>query len=295
MFTLLTQIFIKLSLTLPVFESIIHAEDEYHYIQRRKTAVLTVKQRSAEKERYGINMICGKCGKDVDDGSKFCPFCGHTFSGRVIAAKVLKAIVAILFFAIFMAIVFMFGNYFGKTEVGKQVETPDIVAVISEKIKDMTYLPLDLEFTQDELNSMIKKNENNLLPLKDMKLTFPSEGGVTLSAVIAKEDISKVFGANIPDVLIMFLPEQVTVFAQADPTVENGTLKAGIKSITVGGITLGSETLSHFGADELVSDIVSSLISAEYGQKVEITKLSVGPSKNGEPVLNIGINYYIAK
>jgi hypothetical protein len=240
-------------------------------------------------------MICVKCGKDVEDGSKFCPFCGHTFSGRIIAARILKAIAASIFFLIFMAIVFMFGNYFGKTEVGKQVDTPDIVAVISEKIKDITYIPVDLAFTQDELNAMIKKNAKNFQPLKDMKLTFPSEGGVTLSAVIAKEDISKVFGSNIPDVLLMFLPNEVTVFVQADPSVENGKLKTGIRSITVGGITLGTETLSHFGADELVSDIVFSAISSEYGQKVEITKLSIGQSKNGEPVLNIGINFYIAK
>lgn len=240
-------------------------------------------------------MICGKCGKEVEEGSKFCSFCGHTFSGKVIAAKILKAIIAIVFFVIFMATVFIFGSYFGKTDVGKQMETPDIVAVISEKIKDITYLPLDLEFTQDELNSMIKKNSSAFLPLKDMKLTFPSDGGVTLSAVIAKEDISKVFGSNIPDVLIMFLPEQVTIFVQADPSVENGKLKAGIRSITVGGITLGEETLSHFGADELVSDIVSSAINAEYGQKVEITDLSISESISGGPILKIGIKFYIAK
>ena len=78
-------------------------------------------------------------------------------------------------------------------------------------------------------------------------------------------------------------------------SVKNGKLKAGIRSITVGGITLGEETLSHFGADELVSDIVSSAINAEYGQKVEITDLSISESISGGPILKLGIKFYIAK
>ena len=240
-------------------------------------------------------MICNKCGHDAAEGSRFCPACGHTFSGRVIAIKIFKAIIALIFFAVLLATVFMFGSYFGKTETGKQVETPDIVAVISEKIKDIAYFPVELEFTQDELNSMIKKNEKVIKPLKDMKLTFPSDGGATVSAVIAKDDISKVFGSNIPDVVVMFLPEQVSLFIQADPSVQNGKLSAGIKSITVGGLTLGAETLSHFGADEMISDLVTSAIGSKYGQKVELTDISISTSKTGEPVLKIGINYFIAK
>ena len=240
-------------------------------------------------------MICNKCGHDTADGSRFCPVCGHTFSGKVVAIRIFKAIIGIIFFLILIATVFMFGNYFGKTEVGKQVETPDIVAVIAEKIKEITYIPVDLEFTQDELNSIIKKNSTALLPLKDLKLTFPSNGGVTLSAIIAKDDITEIFGNNIPDMLMMFLPSQVSVFVNADPSIEKGKLKAGITSISVGGLILGSETLSHFGADELVSDLVSSAISSEYGQKVEITALSVTTSRSGEPVLKLGVNYYIAK
>ena len=49
-------------------------------------------------------MICNKCGHDAAEGSRFCPACGHTFSGRVIAIKIFKAIIALVFFAVLLGL-----------------------------------------------------------------------------------------------------------------------------------------------------------------------------------------------
>ncbi len=240
-------------------------------------------------------MICGKCGHDAAEGSRFCSVCGHTFSGRIAAARIFKTTIGIIVFIFIAAVVFMFGNYFGKTEIGKTTETPDIIAVISEKIKEIAYIPIEMEFTQAELNTEIRKSENKLQPLQDLKLTLTSDGSIALSCTAAKNDISELFANNIPDIVVMFLPEQVPIFVQATPYIESGELIAGVKSISVGGITLGKESLVNLGIDDAASDIIASAISSQYGQSVELTAIAISEDKSGEPVLKIGFNYHIAK
>ena len=247
------------------------------------------------KSKDGISMICGKCGHDVQEGTKFCPECGHSFSGKGNAKRTVVIIFYVTALLILSVVMFLFGHYFGKTETGKSFYTPNIIAAISERIKSLTYVPVDIELNSEDLNNLIQKSSDRMSPVKDVVLSFPAGGGISVSGMVEKRDLSDLFGNTIPELIIMFLPDDVALAVHADPAFLDGQIQTRIDSVTIAGITLGEETLSFLGADSLVSDTVSGMLKAEYGDKIEIRDIAVRTTENGEKALWISAYYYFTK
>jgi len=239
-------------------------------------------------------MICDKCGHNVPEGSGFCPSCGQKISAKGKGIKILKTVIIAVISLFLAAVIFMFGLYFGKTEVGRQINTPDIIATIAEKIKSISAFPVDIELTQEDINIIIQKYSAQMDPLENVYLTLPQDGGLTVTGTVAKENVKTLLGDSIPDLIILFLPEDVPLSVHADPTFINGEIQPRIDSFTVAGLTLDKDALSIIGADAMITDLLTSAIS-QYGERIEIQEISVTSSAEGERVLKISAVYYPSK
>ena len=240
-------------------------------------------------------MTCKKCGAEIEENSKFCPECGRTYSGKVKARRVTVTVIIVLLALVLPVFLFFCGLYLGRTEKDKSADTLDIVKTVSEKLRETAVIPVNIELTQDELNAILKQNSEKLLPLRNVELEFPSPGRLTVSGTIKKEDLSGSLGKSIPEIVLLFLPDELAVTVQAAPTLADGTVRAGLSSVSVAGLSLDEEALSLIGADDIVSDIVDSAISGQYGEKAELTGLEITESSTGEKVLKLKINYFLWK
>ena len=240
-------------------------------------------------------MICKKCGKEIADEARFCPSCGHAFSGKTKAKRAVIAILIIILALILPVFALLCGIYIGSTKTDLNIKMPDIVKIAGERLKEITELPLEFEITQSQLNTVIKQNEEKMKPLKNVRLTFPQTGGVKIDGAVNKNDLYKVIGTELPAIVMIFLPDDLDISITANPSVKDGRIIAGISSVSVAGLSLDRDTLSFIGADDIIADIVESSIGEQYGEKVIIEDISIISTAPGEKAIKVKLKYFVAK
>ncbi len=240
-------------------------------------------------------MKCKKCVNDIPDNSRFCPACGHAFSKKTKVKRVVIA-VAVIIIALILPVFAMFcGIYIGETHTRISDKMPDIVKISSERLKEVTEVPFEAEITQSEISAVIKQNEEKMQPLKNVSISFPDQGGVTVNGIIEKDRISSLTGSELPFLVMLLLPEEIDISIHAEPSVKDGRIIAGISSFSVAGLSMDKGMLEGFGADDIIADITESAIGEKYGDKIKIEDISIVNSKSGEKALKVKVRYYVWK
>ena len=241
-------------------------------------------------------MNCKKCGREIEEGTRYCPACGKAQSGTAAAKIIFKRLIIIVFLLAFSVCSFILGVQAGNSREPNSIEMPNFVKALSEKIKEIAVIPISIQYNQDELNALIKNNAPSIEPLKDIKLTFPAEGGIGISAFISKGDLKTVLGSNFPEFLLIFLSDTVPLYVNVTPQIIDGNISVQINALTVSGVSISPDIMQTLGADDMISALVHESLESQYGGSVELTELRIGTdSQTQEPVLIIGAKYYLGQ
>ena len=240
-------------------------------------------------------MICKKCGQEIPDGSRFCFSCGHAFSGKTKAKRIIIAALCVIIALLLPVFALFCGIHIGKTSTDISDRTPEIAKIAAERLKEVTEIPIEIEVTQSELNAMIKQYEEKMLPVKNVVVSLPESGGAVIEGKVEKSGLSNLFGTELPSLIMLLLPDDIDISITANPDVKEGIITACISSVSAAGLSLGKETLDYMGADDIIADIVNSSIEEQYGEKIKIDSISIINSKSGERAFKVKVRYYIWK
>ncbi|MBQ7014855.1 MAG: DUF2116 family Zn-ribbon domain-containing protein [Clostridia bacterium] len=231
-------------------------------------------------------MNCRKCGKPINEEELFCSECGTAVKKKKGKLNIVKRIILSAMIICLCTIFLFTGIEIGRTHEASLPKAPNFIEIIASTIKNIPGIPFSVELTQEKLNEIISKNEENLKPLSGAKLTITKDKTLILTGNVEKEHIEELVPGEIPSYFSIFLPQTISIYIEVSfPEAQENLFDIIIKNVTIAGITFSEEFTETLGINSLASQIISDLIESEQSPYYQLTKISLEKSKTSDEIV----------
>lgn len=263
-------------------------------------------------------MRCGKCGKELQEGVKFCGSCGYPASMNAVCKQPKKkkgCLIAILSFLgvigiTLVCIAIFLPGFFGPKNLGIKTSKAAYESAIAKMnyqkdtapstgtAEDYTYIYGELKkvetgLTSEELTSFFNYNRPKYYALKKVQIRINPDNTVEFSGALDTDYfLNKVLGGKyseqeITDAfpLIKAIPDSVNVYAQFSGEIaDNKSVGFAFSDIEVMGVGLPSSLYNTESAKTEISSLLDNFLT-KTTEKTKGTYESV-KVENGELVIS---------
>lgn len=233
-------------------------------------------------------MNCRKCGRTLNEGEIYCSECGTAVKNNMKKKNTIKRIFLFILGLLLCTLFLFTGIEIGRAHAESLPKAPNFIELIANTIKSLPGIPFDVEISQEKLNEMINKNEENLKPLSGAKLTITKDKTLILTGNVEKENMEDLFPGEIPSYISIFLPKTISLYIEASfPENEENIFNIAIKNVTIAGISFSEDFSETLGINALTSRIISDLIKSEQSPYFQLKKISLDESKRSDEIVLI--------
>ena len=241
-------------------------------------------------------MKCRNCGTEFPDGMKYCPTCGKAF-GKAKVGRILGRTVAVFTATLLVVAALVLGIGLGVKGTAKVPEPLDFMQTLANKIRSVTSIPLNVSFSEEQINDFIRSNSDSIKPLNDLKFAFgEGEKDIILSGSMSKEGIQQLTGGNLPPILLVFLPQTSSLRLDATLDIDSDTKEIiiSVKSLKVSDVQIEDSLLSSLDADEFLSKALNDALESYVGENLKLESISITRDSDGVRKLRIKGTYSLA-
>lgn len=240
-------------------------------------------------------MKCGKCGKELQDGARFCEGCGHPANTDTVQKKPKKkkgCLVGILSFLgavgiILICITIFLPGFFGPKDLGIKTSKAAYESAITKlnyqkdtspstgAAEDYTYTYGELKeiktsLTSEELTSFFNYNRPKYYALKKVQIRINPDNTIDFSGAIdTSYFLNKVLGGKYSEKeianafpLIKAIPGSVNIYAQLSGEIaDNKSVDFAFADIEVMGIGLPSDLYATSSAKTEISSLLDNFLT----------------------------------